>query len=131
MHGHLPRLIYSGPIGDSTQWRELQRTMLTTRFGYSDSIYHLFNRNGTPIYVGKSAQIDRRFVTHAHEKPWWPKVRHAIIYRLTCESHSHEPCRGSWSRPWAPIERAALLWERAAIVDLRPRYNIAGIGGRI
>lgn len=116
-YGHLPRLVHSGPVGASTTWREWDIAPTgVLRIGPRAWIYHLFDTDGSPLYVGKAWRPQPRFQSHSR-KPWWPDVAHLNLYALTCESHPGELCRD--------INRTALIWERHAIANMAPRFNIA------
>lgn len=123
--GHLPRLVFSGGIGTVKQWRELDRIGDQLHVGHTSYIYHLFDKSGQAIYFGKAQTPSYRFQSHATKKEWWPRVEHLNLYLVSCESHREEMCRGHGSKPGGVVERAALLWERKAISDVRPRHNIS------
>lgn len=121
---HLPRLVFSGPIGNVKAWREMDRMDGFIRWSHACFIYHLFDGAGDPIYIGKALTASYRFQSHSR-KPWWSEVRHLNLYIVSCESHKHDPCRDWGADPRKWMERMALLWERKAIIDLQPRHNIA------
>lgn len=125
---HLPRLIFSGDIPASTrETRSLDgRPVAVNRIGLCSYIYHLFDQQGEPMYFGKTNQPSYRFEKH-RRRPWWSEVAHLNLYIVTCESHLDEPCKGFGDNPRSTLERAATLWERKAILDIQPRYNIAGV----
>lgn len=126
MYGHLPRMIYSGQIGNSAHWRTFEDADMPLKLGISSYIYHLFDADGEPIYFGKTDYPSRRFVVHAR-KAWWKTVDYINLYVVSCESHRDEACRGFGGNTRAPIVRATMLWEAKAIRDIQPRYNIAGV----
>lgn len=127
MQGHLPRLVFSGGIGNSRDWRALEGRHPSTPLGsFRGYIYHLFDSDGEPVYFGKTIYPSRRFVSHAR-KPWWASVAHLNLYIVSCDGHPHEPCRGSGFNPGDAIDRTTLLWEAKSINDVKPRCNIAGV----
>lgn len=69
------------------------------------ALYHLYDADGTPLYIGISNDPERRFKQHRDTKPWWPQVA-----RKTIE--------------WHPSRDCALAKEAAAIKAETPTYNI-------
>lgn len=124
---HLPRLIYAGPIGRSKDWRGLDHHRpAALRYLFTRYIYHLFDSDGDAVYFGKATTLSYRFIAHAR-KQWWREVSLLNLYAISCENHREEPCKGFGDNPQSTLDRAALLWERKAIADVQPRYNIAGV----
>jgi predicted GIY-YIG superfamily endonuclease len=69
------------------------------------TLYRLYARSGTLLYIGIANRVLRRLSEHAREKPWWGEVAN-----ITFETH--------------PDRQAAENAERAAIQSEQPRYNI-------
>ncbi|MCV7004599.1 hypothetical protein [Mycobacterium gordonae] len=128
MLNHLPRLVFSdAPPPSTAAMRELDKTpSCVPRSSHRSYIYHFFDSAGEPVYFGKAAQPSYRFEKHKR-KTWWPEVAHLNLYVVSCESHPEETCKGFGSDPRSALNRIAVLWERKAIIDVKPRRNLAGL----
>lgn len=112
MLAHMPTLVYSGPPGGVRVWRELPHQ--------AEGIYHFFDTEGDPVYVGKTCNPSQRFLKH-RERPWWRGVSLLNHYVVTCYDHPNLPCDRTM------LERTAFQWESHAIEHLQPRENIVGV----
>ena len=75
------------------------------------SLYRFFDADGALLYIGITNCLPRRFERHEGEKPWF-----AHVARVTVEHH--------------PDRDAALVAERIAIQQEKPRYNVVHNRGR-
>lgn len=48
------------------------------------AVYRLYDAPGGLLYVGVAEDFDARFRQHAHDKPWWPDVRHRDVIWFAC-----------------------------------------------
>lgn len=71
-------------------------------------VYRFYDRGGRLLYVGVTSNTKTRFKAH-EAKPWWPEV-----HRRTIREH--------------PNRELALAAEAMAIMEERPRYNVARPG---
>lgn len=69
------------------------------------ALYRLYSADETLLYIGISADPDRRFKQHRDAKPWWPQVAQKTI-------------------EWHPSRNRALAEEADAIKAEAPAYNI-------
>ena len=67
-------------------------------------MYRLFGTDGRLLYIGVTAQPEKRWRQHAGEKIWWDDVADIRMERY-------------------PDRACALLAEQAAIIEEKPRYN--------
>lgn len=67
-------------------------------------VYSFYDADDFLLYVGCTADPERRFGQHKSSKTWWPEV--ARIEQVT-----------------HPDAASAYMAERRAILDLAPRYN--------
>ncbi|GAA0583129.1 hypothetical protein GCM10010172_80200 [Paractinoplanes ferrugineus] len=72
------------------------------------AVYRLWNQSGRLLYVGMSANPDRRCASHKVTKLWWHEV-----FRRT--------------EVWFPSRGEAELSEALAIAEESPRYNVIGV----
>ncbi len=74
-------------------------------FTWEHVLYRFYDENGALLYVGITNSINRRFIQHAGEKPWWSDI---------------VDCRIAFYPDRASLARA----ETDAIKYEGPRYNI-------
>lgn len=43
-------------------------------FTWEHALYRFYDETGALLYVGITNSINRRFIKHAGDKPWWPDV---------------------------------------------------------
>lgn len=73
----------------------------------SATLYRLWNASHALLYVGVTADVDRRMEQHAADKPWWGEVDQVTTELL-------------------PSMRRALEAEARAIFWEQPRHNVLG-----
>lgn len=74
------------------------------------ALYRLFDAEGRLLYIGISANPERRWTRHAGQKKWWNAVAKKEV---------------EWHNTRADAEAA----ETSAIANEQPRHNVTGIHG--
>jgi predicted GIY-YIG superfamily endonuclease len=74
-------------------------------------VYVMRDAEGRAVYVGSSADIDKRIATHAAQAPWWPQVD--TVERIEVSSRA-----------------LAFHRERELIDELKPERNRMSANGR-
>ena len=74
------------------------------------ALYRLYGDDGQLLYIGISADPERRFVQHAFTKPWWREVARREV------------------QAWFDSRHDARAAEALAIDGEKPRHNIRGFG---
>lgn len=69
------------------------------------ALYRIFGEGDLLLYVGISGSPERRWVRHSETQPWWPEVR-------------------SMKFAWHESREDALIAEKQAIREEKPRYNV-------
>jgi predicted GIY-YIG superfamily endonuclease len=72
-------------------------------------VYRMFDHSAQLLYVGVTCDIDKRFMAHARQKPWYDEVATVDITERMPRSE-------------------ALQMEADAIRSEAPRYNVRGTG---
>ncbi|MFI6228661.1 GIY-YIG nuclease family protein [Micromonospora echinospora] len=71
------------------------------------ALYRFYDQDDAVIYVGVTADLETRWMSHKREKPWWPEVSRREV-------------------EWYPDRHKALQAEAETIEREKPRYNVAG-----
>ncbi|MFG2372596.1 GIY-YIG nuclease family protein [Streptomyces sp. NPDC048504] len=71
------------------------------------ALYRFFDADGALLYVGITADLEKRWSGHQSNKAWWPDVAEKTV-------------------KWHADRSSALSAELEAIRSEAPRYNVAG-----
>jgi hypothetical protein len=80
----------------------------TRGVGLEHTVYAHLDAAGRPLYVGCTADLNRRTTQHRSKAPWWPQVAEVRVI-------------GTW-----PTKQLALAVEQGVIARFHPPHNIKG-----